>query len=136
MDCLTDNRNRTSSELKHILAKHGGSLGGPNSVAWLFEQKGVIQLQKISEDLELELIDAGVEEITKDAEGTTIYTKFSDLKKIKDRLESKGLTLEAAEIDWLAKEKKIVSQKELLEQLFEALDQFPDLNDYYSNAQD
>lgn len=137
IECLTDNRNRTSSAIKHILTRCGGSLGGPNSVAWLFKQNGIIRLKEIGEELELELIDAGAQDIQREKDLVVIYTSPNDLKKIKEFLEQKGVKIEYAEIEQVAKEKKLVAedQKEKIEKLFAELDDNEDINNYYTNAQ-
>ena len=137
IEVLTDNRNRTSASIKHLLSKFGGSLAGPGSVAWMFEQKGVIRTDDITEELELTLIDAGVRDIIRDEDGTTVYTKPGDLKKIKDLLEQFKITIEYAETEQIAKDKKIVSeeQKEKLQKLFDELDENEDVSNYYTNAE-
>lgn len=137
IECLTDNRNRTSSDMKHILSKHGGNLGGPKSVSWMFEQKGVIRIATIDEQLELELIDAGADDIVKEKDSVIIYTDPSDLKKITELLDAKHCAVEYAEVEWVAKEKKTITQdqKTNLEKLFDALEESEDVNDYYSNAE-
>jgi YebC/PmpR family DNA-binding regulatory protein len=132
---LTDNRNRTSANIKHILSKHGGSLGGPNAVSWMFEQKGILRVKAVSEELELELIDAGVSDLIREDEGVTIYTAPQDLKKIKEQLEQKNITIEFAETEPVAKEKKTLSAEggEILQKLFGELDDDDDVSNYYSN---
>ncbi|MBI3291032.1 YebC/PmpR family DNA-binding transcriptional regulator [Candidatus Falkowbacteria bacterium] len=137
IECLTDNRNRSSASIKHILAKHDGSLGGPGSVAWMFEQKGVIKTGKINEELELALIDLGGEDIVNEEDGTTIYANPGGLKTIKEFLEKKGLKVNYAEVEQTAKEKKSLDagQKEQIQKLFDELDDDEDVNDYYSNAE-
>ena len=136
VECLTDNRNRTSSAMKHLLTKHGGSLGGASSVGWLFEQKGVIRVKTISDELELELIDAGAHDIRQNAGGVAVYTAITDLQKIKERLEQRGVAVEYAELEQVAKDKKKLSDDEQaqLEKLFADLDENEDVSNYYSNA--
>ena len=136
IEVLTDNRNRTSSALKHILSKYGGALGGPNSVSWVFEQKGIIRIKKIDEGLELELIDAGVQDIIREEDNVAIYTTPNNLKKIKDFLEQKGIKIEYAEVEQIAKDKKKVSAEEAekIQKLFDELDEDEDVNNYYTNA--
>lgn len=136
VECLTDNRNRTSSDLKHLFTKHGGSLGGPGSVSWMFEPKGVIHSQAINEDLELELIDAGVTDIIKEEDGSTILTSSAELKKIKELLEKKGLTVAYAENEMVAKTKKELNDntKNKLEKIFQDLDDNEDANNFYCDA--
>ena len=137
IECLTDNRNRTSSAMKHILTKYGGGLGGPNSVAWMFVQKGIVRIPEINEDLELELIDKGATDIQKDSEGVVIYTAPNDLKKVKKFLEQKGIKVEYAELEQMAKEKKEVAsdKTEKIQKLFDELDENEDVSNYYSNAE-
>lgn len=137
IDCLTDNRNRTSSDIKHIFSKHNGSLGGPNSVSWMFEQKGVIKVDQLTDKFELELIDSGAQDIKKIDDGIEIYTNVKNLKKVSDFLETKKIKVESAEIEWLPKEKKIIDkqQQNAIEKFFDDLDDNEDVNDYYSNAE-
>lgn len=136
IEALTDNRNRTSAVMKHILSKYGGSLGGPGSVAWMFEPKGIIRTQDISEQLELELIDAGASDITEEEGGMTVQTAPADLKKVKDRLEQAGKSVDYAEIEHIAKDQKSVDDKtkEKLQKLFDELDNIQDVNNFYTNA--
>jgi len=137
IEALTDNRNRSSSSIKHILSKYGGNLGGPSSVSWLFEQKGIIRVKTIDDELELELIDAGVNDIQRDADGAIVYTQPNDLKKIKELLEKKDIAIEYAEIEQVAKEKKSLNpeEKEKLEKLFTELEDNEDVSNYYTNAE-
>jgi len=136
VDCLTDNRNRTSSAIKHIFSKYGGKLGTPNSVARMFEQRGVVRTQSINEDLELELIDAGVSDVIAEEGGSTILTAPNDLKKIKDFLEEKNLTIEYAEIEQIPHEKKEVDKKtqNTIEKMFDEFDNDEDVNNFYTDA--
>ena len=134
---LTDNRNRTSSSIKHLLSKYGGSLGGPNSVSWLFIQKGVLRVKEISDELELDLIDAGALDIVREDDGATIYTVPNDLKKIKDFLELQKISVDYAEVEQVAKEKKALNDEEAqnLQKLFGELDNDEDVSNYYTNAE-
>lgn len=138
VECLTDNRNRTSASMKHLLTKHGGNLGGPNSVSWLFEPKGVLHVSNLTEALELELIDAGALDISRDEDGVTIYTAPAELQKTKIVLEKNGIEVEHAELEQVAKEKKPLTpaEQDQLEKLFAELDENEDVNNYYTNAAD
>jgi YebC/PmpR family DNA-binding regulatory protein len=139
--CLTDNKNRTSSGLKHLFSDAGGSLGGPGAVAWQFEQKGVIRItaeqlaNKNWDELELQLIDLGAADINKTVELVTIYCAIADLQKIKKFLEDQGFTLEAAQIEYVAKEKIKVDDEtgQKISNFFEALDDNEDVDDYFTN---
>jgi len=137
IEALTDNRNRTSSEIKHILSKNGGSLGAPNSVMWMFKKKGIIRIKSINDDLELELIDAGAADIVEEEGGVTIYCEAHNLQKIKSLLEEKNIEVEFADVNLIAKEKKEIDDKikGKLERLYETLEESEDVSNYYSNAE-
>jgi len=138
IDCLTDNRNRALSEVKSILNKHGGNIAGQNAVSWQFENKGVIRLPKPSadqkEELELSAIDSGATDIDSDEDSFIIYTGPKQLQQVKEKLESTNQKIEYAEIEMIPKEKVKVENPDKLEQLFSALDDSADLNNYYTNA--
>lgn len=136
IECLTDNRNRTSANIKHLLSTFGGSLGGPNSVAWMFEHKGVIGLNQLDEATELELIDAGADDIGRTDEGATVYVAPNQLEQIKKWLDQRGIAVEYAEMRYVPKETKQASpeQQEKLEKLFAALEDDEDVHDYFSAA--
>ena len=138
--CLTDNKNRSGSTVRHLFTKNGGAFG---SVLWNFSQLGVIRVsiasiddkQINSEGLELELIDYGIIDFNKEAEGVIIYTEIKDIQKIREFLEVKGLKVEAAEIEYAAKEKIVLpaDAQEKLDKFFEELDDNEDVSDYYTN---
>lgn len=139
--CLTDNKNRAVSQLKHLFSKAGGSLGGPGAVAWQFEHKGVIRFGndqlagKNWDELELQLIDLGAQDIQKSEEGVTVYCAIPDLQKVKKGLEDLGFNLEDAAMEYVAKEKVKVDDEtgQKLSDFFEALDENEDTEDYYTN---
>lgn len=138
---LTDNKNRTVSDLKHLLSAAGGSLGGSGSVGWMFQQWGVAVLpadQKNLDELELNLIDAGVEDITEDPdEGILIKTKLENFQKVLSKLKELGIEPLESGIRWIAKE-KVPAGGELegkLAQLFSGLEAHDDVEDYFTNAQ-
>jgi len=138
--CLTDNKNRSGSTVRHLFTKNGGSFG---AVLWNFSQLGVMRIsseqiraKKMSnEDLELELIDQGILDFQKEAEGITVYTEVKDLQGVRDFLEKKGLKLEAAEIEYVAKEKieLAADEQEKMDKFFGELEDNEDVSDYYSN---
>lgn len=100
IEALTDNRNRTGAEVRHALTKHGGSLGEPGSVAYLFEQRGLISVDSGShtEDELLVAIDAGATEIESDEDCYEILTAPSDLGTVRGALEEEGISFESAEL--------------------------------------
>jgi len=138
--CVTDNKNRSGSTVRHSFTKNGGSF---SSVAWNFSQLGVIRVSaeqikenKISnENLELELIDQEILDFKKELEGIEIFTEIKDLQKIRDFLEGKGLKIEEAEIEYVAKEKLTLSaeDQEKMDKFFEEMEDNEDVSDYYTN---
>jgi len=140
MKILTDNKNRTAAEIRHLLSFYGATMG---SVLWNFDLKGVIRVAAqeaeakgiASDDGQLELIDAGADDVEKEEEGLTILTTGANLQKVKTYLEGKGIATESAEIEYVAKDKIKVSGEdaEKIEKLASALDENEDVSDYYSN---
>lgn len=139
---VTDNKNRTISEIKYILSQHGGKMAEAGSVHWLFERKGTLVINLSGsglskESLELLVIDCGAQDLRWQTEDLLeIYTKIEDLEKIKKELELKNIKLESASLDWVPKnEVEIKNQKtkERIEKLFEALEENDDVNEIYSN---
>jgi YebC/PmpR family DNA-binding regulatory protein len=101
IDCLTDNRNRTVSSIRSIFNKRGGSLGTNGSLSYMFERKGIISLPKGEldpEDFELELIDAGVEEVELEQGTFMITTPMEDFHNVQKKLQEMGLEPESAEL--------------------------------------
>jgi YebC/PmpR family DNA-binding regulatory protein len=103
----TDNRNRNLGEIKEILKRHNGKLADPGSVKWLFEQVGIIEIEKllVTEELSLEIIESGARDIEEKKELVVIYTSPSDFKKVKDFLERKNITISSAVLGWTPKTK-------------------------------
>ncbi len=100
VETVTDNTNRTLQSVRNIFTKNSGRMGEQGSVAWMFESKGQILLEKQTgtDDLPLELIDQGVEDVKEIPEGLEIYSLPLDLEKTKKFIESKGLKVLSSEI--------------------------------------
>jgi YebC/PmpR family DNA-binding regulatory protein len=100
VEALTDNRNRTGSEVRHAFTKFGGNLGEPGSVAWTFEKKGelVVDGSRYSEDDLLAAIDAGAEDVALDGDVWEIVTGPTDLQAVRQALEGAGVEIESAEL--------------------------------------
>ena len=144
IEAITDNRNRTLAEIKHILQKYNGKLAESGSVKWLFKRKGVItinpddQIQMIKrENLEMKAIEAGAEDTFwhLDKNLLDIYTKTENLENVKKNLENEGVKLESASLDWAAKDPVEIAQKdkESSEKFFEELSENDAVQDIYSN---
>ena len=144
IETITDNKNRTLAEIKHILQKYNGKLAESGSVKWLFERKGVITIDlndqipvTEKEDLEIKAIEAGAEDIFwHKGEGfLDIYTRAEDLEKVKKNLEDQGLKFESVSLDWVSKDPVEIAQKdkESSEKFFEELSENDAVQDIYSN---
>ncbi len=138
INTLTDNRNRTVGEIRHLLSKYGGSLGETGSVNWMFERKGFVTLSKegVSEDALLEiLIDHGPDDISEADDVFEITCSPENLEAIKDALEEAGLTPLTAEVTMLPQSTVKIegSNAVSLLKLMNALDDHDDVQNVYSN---
>jgi YebC/PmpR family DNA-binding regulatory protein len=139
---LTDSKNRTAAEIKHLLSKQGGTFGASGSVQWMFQHLGVVRIKKgkIStnrDEFELLMIESGAEDIAEDEELLEIKTKVENLQKIINKLKELNIETESAAPEWVAKEKVKVSTEivEKLQNLFGELEEHDDVEDYYTNAE-
>src|ERR671933_1631145 len=100
VEALTDNRNRTGSEIRHVFSRSGGNLGEPGSVAWQFEKKGVIVVDaaRASEDDLMVAIDAGAEDVAIDENVYEVVTAPADLQAARAALDGAGIAIESAEL--------------------------------------
>ena len=136
IDVLTDNKNRTLANLKHLLTSHGGSLASSGSVAYMFERKGMVRVKNLGEnpeEMELALIDAGAEDISDEDEMKLI---ISAPEKLKNILKALGdVEIEYSGLEWSAKDRVTPDKDTMakLEKLFDALEEDDDVNDYSSN---
>jgi len=138
---ITDNKNRALGEIRNILNQHQAKLAESGSVKWMFERKGAITLRTTDnypinkEDLELLAIEAGAEDIYWHNDVLDVFTKIEDLEKVKKNLEKQGIKVESASLDWVAKDKIELEEKQKIaaEKLFEALDENDTVQEIYSN---
>lgn len=140
VDCLTDNRNRTVSEVRHAFAKAGGNLGQDGSVAYLFSKRGVIAYPAgTDEDAVMEAaIEAGAEDVVNCSDGSLeVLTAAEDLARVRDALIARGLEPESATVTMRAATASAVDGEtaEKLLRLFETLDELDDVQQVYSNAE-
>jgi YebC/PmpR family DNA-binding regulatory protein len=137
IEALTDNRNRTGSEVRHLLSKHGGNLGEPGSVAYLFDKRGVVVVDagRYSEDDLIPAIDAGAEDIAQDDDVYEIVSEPSDLPAVRDALAEAGVEMASAELAQLPKVRVPVEEAQAgrLMRLIEALEDNDDVNAVHAN---
>ncbi|HWH09937.1 MAG TPA: YebC/PmpR family DNA-binding transcriptional regulator [Solirubrobacteraceae bacterium] len=137
IETLTDNRNRTAADMRHILSKRGGTLGTPGSVAYLFNKRGVILVDssRYTEDDLLVAIEAGAEDVTTDDGLFEIVTDPKDLAAVRAALEDAGIELEGAEVTQQPTTLTAVDEEtaEKLMRLIDALDENDDVNEVHAN---
>jgi YebC/PmpR family DNA-binding regulatory protein len=137
VEALTDNRNRASAEIRHAFSKHGGSLGEPGSVAWIFEKKGAIVVDgsRYGEDDLIGAIDAGAEDVREDGEQLRVLSEPGDLTAVREALEASGVEIESAGL--ATEPKSTVELKghdaERLLKLLDALDEQDDVDEVFAN---
>ncbi|HEX8039132.1 MAG TPA: YebC/PmpR family DNA-binding transcriptional regulator, partial [Chryseosolibacter sp.] len=138
VECATDNPTRTVANIRLHFSKNGGSMGNSGSVAFLFERKGVFKFdaEKLKlEELELDLIDAGAEDIERQDDEILVYTKFTEFGHMQKFLESRGLDAKSSELQYLpttTKELTEAQQDEVLK-LVEVLESDDDVQTVYHN---
>lgn len=140
---LTENRNRTVAEVRNAFSRNGGNMGENGCVDWLFESKGIIEVELKGQDpdeLSLEAIDMGADDVDPvgaDDETLTIYTDPSDLEKIRQALESKKVRVLKAESSLLPKTRIDLSEEKTAHQIMRLVEKLEDLDDVqnvYTNA--
>lgn len=138
IDCVSDNRNRTVSEVRHALTKHGGSLGTDGSVAYLFKEQGLLQFPlDTNEDALMEAaLDAGADDISADEEGFTVITTREDFSQVTEALAKKGFKPSSSEITMVPSTEAPLSGEhaEKFMKLMDLLEDLDDVQNLYSNA--
>ncbi len=138
VETLTDNRNRTSAEIKHLFSRCGGSIAEPGSVSWQFDRKGVVEVKgPVDEDLLLEkVLDAGAENFTENGEDFTVTTEPHDLAAVREALEASGLTVLSAELTLVPQNVIAIeddSEAKKVLRLVDAMDEHDDVQNVYAN---
>ncbi len=131
VECLTDNNNRTVSAIRSIFTKRGGSLGTNGSLSFLFDRKGVFTIPKgdiDQEELELELIDAGAEEIEANDDTIIVYTQMADFGRMQKKLEEMNIEAENASLQRIPNDYKTLDPQAAMKVL-RLIDEFEDNDD-------
>jgi YebC/PmpR family DNA-binding regulatory protein len=138
VEALTDNRNRTASDVRHIFTKNDGSLGESGSVAWLFERKGVVLVADSvdEEELTFAAADGGAEDVVREGSSFEVISSPDDLQTVRAALDGAGISYESADLTMLPKTTVPVEDesaaKKLL-RLMDALEENDDVQDVYAN---
>jgi len=135
---LTDNRNRTVSELRSTFSRHGGNLGEAGCVAWMFHPKGVIIVPRdqIEEDALLEIVlDAGAEDLRGDSHSYDVTTRPEDFERVKAALTAQGISMESAEVTMVPQSTVTITGRESEQtlKLMETLEDHDDVQRVYAN---
>jgi len=137
VEALTDNRNRTSADVRHAFSKHHGNLGEPGSVAWIFEKRGVVVVDagRYAEDDLIAAIDAGAEDVREDGDQLRVICDPGDLAAVREALEASGVEIVSAEQAMEPKSTVLVkgSEAEWLLKLVDALEEHDDVNEVHAN---
>ncbi len=139
IEAVTDNKNRTVSELRHLFSRHGGRLAETGSVNWKFQRKGVMTIDKkqISEDdLIMLALDAGAEDIVTETNYYEIQTSVQDFEKVRKALLEKGIKIESASLQYVPQNLMKISDKdnETALKLLEMLEDHDDVQNVYTDA--
>lgn len=138
VDCLTDNKNRAVADIKHLFDRHGGNLGEPGCVTWIFEQKGLIVLDKdkVEEEQLLELVlEAGAEDVKEQENEFDVITDPPDFETVKKAIDDAGLPCSFAEVTMIPKNTVQLEGKKAQQMLnlMQALEEVDDVNNVYAN---
>lgn len=132
VETLTDNKNRTASEIRHLFSKNGGSLGEAGCVSWLFERKGILFVQGEGldeEELLMACLEGGAEDLSKSEGGFTVTADPSVLSEVREKLESSGYSVERAELDMIPKTQVTLASRGEAEKILKFLDALEDQDD-------
>ena len=142
VETLTDNRNRTASDVRHLFDKFGNSLGATGCVAWMVDRKGVLILERTQErsedDVMMAAIEAGAEDFTAYEENYEILTAPADLGAVREALEGQGYTFVSSELEYLPQNTVAMDPEtqEALDKLIENLEDLDDVQNVYHNGEE
>ena len=139
IDCLTDNRNRTISEIRNIFSRCGVSLGESGCVSWIFQPRGVITISAAdidTEELALMAIDAGADDVKIDESSVDIYTQPHELEAVRKALEQKGIAISSADLSQIPSNLIRLDEKAAIQalKLLDRLEEHDDVQHVFTNA--
>ena len=142
VDTISDNRNRTASDIRHCFAKYGGNMGTTGSVGFMFDTRGVLVVERTpgmdEDELMMMALDAGAEDVRPDEDVVEILTDPNEFSKVREALEQQGLTFLSAEIQKLPQNTVEVTDPETIEKIQKMLDlleESDDVQNVYHNAE-
>ena len=141
VDAITDNRNRTASDVRHCFAKNGGNLGTTGSVGFMFDEKGVLVVERTpgsdEDEMMMMALEAGAEDVKADEDAFEIYTAPNDFSTVREALEQQGLTFLSAEVDKIPQNTVAVTDEDTIlkiQKLLDMLEENDDVQNVYHNA--
>lgn len=129
VECATDNINRTWPEVRLAFSKHGGNIAEKGAVAFQFDHKGMIRVKATGDDLMLQAIDAGAEDVQEEGDESVIYTAATDLAKVRDALKEQALEITEAELTYVPNNTVEITDKETAGKIMRLMDALDDCND-------
>ncbi|MBR3763790.1 MAG: YebC/PmpR family DNA-binding transcriptional regulator [Clostridia bacterium] len=139
---ITDNRNRTASDVRHCFAKNGGNMGTTGSVSFMFDEKGVLVVEKApgmdEEELMMMALDAGAEDMTAEDDVFEITTAPNDFSAVREALEAQGITFLSAEVGMIPQNTVAINDEDTLKsitKMLEMLEENDDVQNVYHNAE-
>jgi YebC/PmpR family DNA-binding regulatory protein len=140
IECVTDNRNRSVSEVRHILTRHGGSMADAGSVAWNFERKSVISIDKgdlTEDDVLMAVIDAGAEDVKGENETFDVYAAPDNFDGVREAIESAGYSISEARLEFVPNQTVSLAGGEASTalKLLDALDDSDEVQTIFSNLE-
>jgi YebC/PmpR family DNA-binding regulatory protein len=139
VEALTDNRNRTAAEVRHVFSKHDGNLGTSGAVAWLFERRGVILVDADTsdeDDVMLAAAEGGADDVTQDGSSFQVTTSPESLSSVREALEQAGITVDSAETTMVPKTTVELADESAARKtlrLVDALEELDDVSEVYAN---
>ena len=138
---LTDNRNRIAAEMRHIFSKSGGNMGASGSVAWMFDKKGLLVIERTAlmdeDEVMMQALDAGAEDFIAQDDVFEVYTAPTDFSSVREGLEGLGFTFLSAEIGQIPKNTTEITDPETIEKIdrfLERLDDNDDVHEVFHNG--
>ena len=139
---ITDNRNRTASDVRHCFAKNGGNMGTTGSVSFMFDEKGVLVIERTpgmdEEEMMMMALDAGAEDMTAEEDVFEITTAPADFSAVREALEAQGMTFLSAEVSMIPQNTVAVTDPDTLKsilKMLEMLEENDDVQNVYHNAE-
>lgn len=139
IESVTDNKNRTVAELRHLISKKNGNLAESGSVSWMFERKGVVNVEKDSikeDDLMEVILDAGADDLKPEGDYYEVIAAVENFEKVRKAIEDKSYKIESASLQYIAKDLITVDSKNTDEviRFIEAVEENDDVQNVYTNA--